>query len=221
MYNSISFSGKYILFDAAATLIYKPQLSEVFIKVLSNNNIKLETSVFLKRHKLLSEIIKFPDVTNREFYHYFNSELLLSFGIVPNDSLLVELFNECSYLPWETFSDVVYLNKLPFDCGVLSNFSSSLNSILKQKVKREFKHVFISEELGVSKPDISFFLKAISEIGLSPSDVLYVGDSIKLDMIPGQEVGFQCVLIDREDNYPNFENRILSLSELNNIYNND
>ena len=102
---------KYLLFDAANTLIYKPNLWERILKVLQDNGYKINETELKLRHKLLSEIINFPDTTSRDFYEEFNSELLMALGIIPNENLLKELFEECSYLPWQAFDDCEEIKK--------------------------------------------------------------------------------------------------------------
>ena len=45
-----------------------------------------------------------------------------------------------------------------------------------------FKAVLISEEIGVSKPDPTFFCRAAQALGLPPADLLCVGDSPSTDI---------------------------------------
>jgi len=103
---------KYLLFDAANTLIYKPNIWERILKVLQDNGYKINETELKLRHKLLSEIINFPDTTSRGFYEEFNSELLMALGIIPDENLLKELFEACSYLSWKAFDDCEEIKKL-------------------------------------------------------------------------------------------------------------
>ena len=109
------------------------------------------------------------------------------------------------------------MNEIKLPIGIISNFNSTLKEKLITFFDVEFKDVFVSEELGVAKPDTLFYQKAIDKIGVEPSEIIYVGDSLKLDIQPAQEVGLNAILIDREEYYPVFENRIKSLNELNNF----
>src|SRR3954471_5882027 len=94
---------KYILFDAANTLIHKPAVWEKMPAVLERHGITIAIDKLKYNHKLLSEIIDFPDRTSCEFYTEFNRQLLLSLGIIPTPALLDELFSACKGLPWEKF----------------------------------------------------------------------------------------------------------------------
>jgi 2-haloacid dehalogenase len=52
-----------------------------------------------------------------------------------------------------------------------------------------FKAIVISEEVGVAKPDPRIFAPALAKIGVSPGEVLYVGDSVSSDMAAARNAG--------------------------------
>lgn len=193
---------KYILFDAANTLIHKPDLWKRMGEALKKHGFEINLEDLKLKHKILSEIIKFPDVTSESFYNEFNTRLLNSLGIIETKSLLFDIFQNCKNLPWKAFKDTTYINKFNCQIGVLSNFNSQLNAILKDELPNiEFKHVFISEEEKVAKPNLSFFEIAIKKIGIPPNNILYIGDSLKLDVIPALMIGMKVHLIDRDGVY--------------------
>jgi FMN phosphatase YigB (HAD superfamily) len=97
---------------------------------------------------------------------------------------------------------------------VFSNFNTKLNKILKELCNITFKDIIISEVLGVAKPDLLFYNKAIQLTGVNSENILYIGDSLKLDVIPGNTSGMNSILIDRDDLYPNYKNRVKSFNEL-------
>ncbi|ANE52444.1 HAD family hydrolase [Flavisolibacter tropicus] len=208
---------KYILFDAANTLIHKPTIWECFDKALKSNNIEMPIDLLKRNHKLISEIIHFPDATSSEFYQKFNAELLYSLGIIPNEKLLEDIFQACTYQPWQPFNDTVALNGLDFPKGILSNFNASLSKKINEMFPDTFSDFFISEVIQFAKPDLRFYRKAIELLRIEPNEVLYIGDSIKLDMEPARVIGMNSILIDRDGVFPNFNARISSLSELNQI----
>jgi FMN phosphatase YigB (HAD superfamily) len=206
----------YILLDAANTLIHKPQLWNNLTGVLKEYNHDISRTELIHKHKLVSELISFPDVTNEEFYNKFNVELLHSLGIVPEKKLLNAIFLACKNLPWKAYDDVTSLHTIKVPIGVLSNFSLKLPTILNETMgDLKFKHIFVSEAFGVAKPSQQFFHKAIDEIGLLPHEILYVGDSMKLDIVPALSLGMHVKLIDREMTYPSSTFRIQSLKTLN------
>lgn len=205
---------QYILFDAANTLIHKPLLWERFQGVLKRSGYLIPDEVLKKNHKLLSEAIHFPDRTSGDFYRKFNAEVLYSVGIIPTMKILDEIFEACTYLDWIKFEDTEVLSGFHVPVGILSNFNSSLEKKVSDLFGPVFSHVITSEVQGVGKPDERFYQHALDRIGLAANHILYVGDSIKLDMEPAQNLGFRTFLIDRDNIFPFFSRRIESLKQI-------
>lgn len=62
-----------------------------------------------------------------------------------------------------------------------------------------FTHQFISEEVGVSKPDVRFFEHVFATLGNPARDtVLIVGDSLTSDMQGGMNAGISTCWLNRE-----------------------
>ena len=208
---------KYLLFDAANTLIYKPNLWERILKVLQDNGYKINETELKLRHKLLSEIINFPDTTSRDFYEKFNSELLMALGIIPDENLLKELFEACSYLPWQTFDDCEEIKKLDIKKAVVSNFNSSLQEKLEGLIGENiFNEYIVSEKENLRKPSLEFYARALEKLNADASEIIYIGDSLKLDIIPAKKLGIKALLIDRDNIYPSAKDRITNFSEIKN-----
>jgi FMN phosphatase YigB (HAD superfamily) len=193
---------KAIFFDAANTLLYKPGLYPAIISVLSNYGVTVSYTKLFASHRFLSEVILFPDRTSSSFYRDFNSHLLRSFGIVPTDALLEALFSACRYLPWAPFLDTCHLASITLPMGVLSNWDTSLREKLSLIVNTRFEWILGSAEQLVRKPDLDFFKKVFLLTGLKPGEVLYVGDSLRLDIEPALHLGMNAILLDRHELYP-------------------
>ena len=208
-------NNKVVLFDAANTLIYKPQLFEKLNNVLLGHQYNIPLDTLKRQHKLLSEIINFPDKTSKSFYQEFNAELLISLGIIPSKALLDDIFSACTYLDWKAFDDTKYIADLPQRKGVLSNFNSKLDMLLEGLIGRNiFSEIIISEVENVRKPSVEFYELAVEKLQVAPNEILYIGDSLKLDIIPAQKVGMRTLLIDREQHFPFANNRINSFAEI-------
>lgn len=205
---------RYLLLDVAGTLLHKPDLFIKINLVLSQYDYSIPIERIKYNHKLLSEAIKFPDRTSPQFYKEFNKELLYSLGVIPTEELLNDIFASCSYLPWEKFDDVKILNEIKCPIGIISNFNSSLKEKLNQHFGSIFSDVFVSEELGVAKPDLAFYQNALDKINVDPKDILYIGDSFKLDLQPALQLGMKAYIVDRDDFYSTNDITIKSLSEL-------
>lgn len=203
------------LFDLANTLLYKPSFFTRFLSVLDHHGYSIPMPDFVAKHRWLSEVILFPDKTSKDFYAEFNAKLLLSLGIEPKHDLLDELFSACTYLPWEAFQDTYVLGNLKASKAILSNWDESVHEKVESFFPGQFHAVFGSALSGVRKPDNAFFQKAIEELGVNPSKIIYVGDSLKLDIFPALGLGIDAILIDRNNDYPFYRGKkIHSLEEL-------
>jgi FMN phosphatase YigB (HAD superfamily) len=208
---------KYIYFDVAGTLLEKPMLYVNIQKSLADFGHDISIKDIKIKHKLVSELIHFPDRTDEMFYTKFNSEFLYVLGIVPSEELLKSIFNNCTYLPWQVFEDTQILNEINIPMGVISNFNTSLRDKLEHFFGPIFKDVFVSEELGVAKPNVAFYQEALKRIQLKPNEVLYIGDSVRLDYEPACKIGFNVLIIDRDNFYPNLKYKISNLAEISNF----
>jgi putative hydrolase of the HAD superfamily len=206
-----------LLFDAANTLIHKPLLFIKAKEVLETYGIKSTIEGLREKHKIVSELILFPDRTNTEFYYEFNKAWLYSLGIIPEKDLLNKLFEVCSYLPWEKFEDTNVLMELNIKKAILSNFNSSLEDIVSTHFPGIFSQLVVSEVENIRKPDIKFYKRAIEILEVKPQDIIYIGDSIKLDIEPALTVGMRAFLIDRNNDYPFSSYTINSLTQLREI----
>ena len=206
-----------LLFDAANTLIHKPDLFIRFKEVLEKNNYNIELSQLKRVHQLVSEVIIFPDKTSKAFYLQFNKEVLYCLGVVPTKNLLDELFKACSYLPWKKFDDSDIISSYSNTKAVLSNFHGGLNDILSTHFPNMFSSISISESLGLRKPDTAFYEHAIEQLNVKPSEILYIGDSVKLDLEPALKVGMNAYLIDRNNAYSSCNRRINSFSDIKDL----
>lgn len=209
---------KYIFFDVAGTLLYKPRLYNTIRNSFKSFGHNVGEDLLIRRHKIISEAISFPEKTSYKFYDYFNRELLYSLGIVPSKELIDNIYKNCKNLRWEKFPDTKFLNELDVDLGIIANWDSSLKKKLKEILDSEFKNVIISSEVKLEKPNLKIFKKAASKVGFPANKMLFIGDSIKLDIEPALRVGFKTVLIDRYNVYPSFNGlKIKNLYELKDI----
>jgi putative hydrolase of the HAD superfamily len=53
--------------------------------------------------------------------------------------------------------------------------------------------IFISEQIGISKPNPKLYAQALKDLGLAPIEAMYVGDSLEHDVAPPQSIGMIAV----------------------------
>ncbi|WP_375558877.1 HAD family hydrolase [Bernardetia sp. OM2101] len=205
----------YIFFDVANTLLHKPELFTKINQVLVDQGYEIDIKHLKQVHKLLSETIIFPDKTSKDFYKQFNAELLYAIGILPTNMLLEKIFSACTYMEWKTFDDTDFINQISIPIGIISNWDTSLETKLKSYFDYDFFEIYGSQKEGVKKPSLDFYKRAIKNLDCPPNQILYVGDSIKLDIEPARKLGIEAILIDRENVFPYYkEPKINSLHQL-------
>ncbi len=85
--------------------------------------------------------------------------------------------------------------------ALLSNFDHSPTArriIDKMGVTPYLDSILISEDEGFRKPASSLFLKVAEELGVSPGEVLFVGDTFDADVTGPQSVGMPCAWLNRK-----------------------
>ena len=104
--------------------------------------------------------------------------------------------------------------------AVLSNgFSDGQRQKIKSLALDEhISHIYISEELGVSKPHKLIFDLVLKNLDTQASKVLMIGDSIEHDFIGARKTDIRFVLIDRFNKHPNFEHdKIQTLADIDGL----
>lgn len=112
---------------------------------------------------------------------------------IDNENLAHEVadrFWESSLLNLEENRKVLETLKAKYLLGIISNFYGNLPSIIREVGYEELFNVVIdSTRVGFLKPDPKIFYEALDPVGLSPSQAVYVGDSIARDMSGAKGVG--------------------------------
>lgn len=204
-------SCKFLFLDVAGTLLGKPQMFNTLHQTFAKAGINLNMQFLQDRHRMLSEVIRFPDRTSREFYLDFNTELQLFLGLNPDPQLSEQLYLACRYLPWEAYPDVAALAQVKIPMGIISNWDTTLPEKLKEIFPTlNFQHILVSEQLGVRKPDPEIFHLALKKAGLKAEDCAFVGDSLRLDIAPAAKAGLKPILIDRQNIWAAFQGERIS-----------
>ena len=76
-------------------------------------------------------------------------------------------------------------------------FSDALPA-LKAGVTDFFSPIVISSEVGISKPDLKIFQKAMELANSSESETWYIGDSLEHDIVPAKKLGINTLYLNRK-----------------------
>ena len=89
--------------------------------------------------------------------------------------------------------------------GVITDGLSVKQSekLIRLKLYRLFTPgaIFISDDIGISKPNIKLYQRVCNELNLSASEVMYVGDDPVNDIDPAKALGMLTVLMKRGGKY--------------------
>jgi len=97
------------------------------------------------------------------------------------------------------------LSKIELIRGVITDGLSVKQSekLIRLKLYRLFTPgaIFISDEIGISKPNIKLYQRVCNVLNLEPATVMYVGDDPVNDIDPAKALGMITVLIRRGGKY--------------------
>lgn len=85
-----------------------------------------------------------------------------------------------------------------FTMALLTNGDSETQraEINRFRLDKYFSRIFIEGEVGLGKPDIRIYQKALSDMGVSPEEAYMVGDNIKWDIAAPQSLGITGIWYD-------------------------
>lgn len=81
-----------------------------------------------------------------------------------------------------------------FPMVLVSNFYGNIATVLREfSLDSIFQYIVESAVVGIRKPDPRIFTLGVEALGLDPSEVVVVGDSIDKDIIPARQAGCHTV----------------------------
>ena len=110
------------------------------------------------------------------------------------DALLAGAFEREAYPETE---EVLNELKKSYQVFIGSNTDNDVLESVMRKNQISVHKVYTSENLRCYKPAGSFFLQILEDNGLSPEEVLFVGDSMTDDVLGPKAVGIKTVWLDR------------------------
>ena len=81
--------------------------------------------------------------------------------------------------------------------GSTSDTEPLMTDLIRNRI--DIQKIFTSENMCVYKPNPAFYLKILSSLELTPSDVLFVGDSLVDDVLGPKSVGIKTCWVNRKN----------------------
>jgi len=214
-----------VLFDLGLTLTKTASFPEIYRRILARFGVTASLDDITRAQSATEsefDIATYDESRRKEFWIDYNASLLEKLGIEEKRLFLAaqidELWWECSHV--QVYSDVEptlsQLRARGLKLGLVSNgFKKDLDHILGELgLEKWFDLVVCIESCNCAKPDKEIFLYALDELGIKPSEALFVGDSVVHDYEGALNVGIKPLLIDREGKIQGRYDKIASLTEL-------
>jgi len=226
-----------VVFDFVNTLAYlNPKREDVIYNFLVDNGMRISKSKILDALKIADDQCHYScfEIVDKEskrnfFQTKYNRALLVALEVDFTTTNCVALYDYFDNIHKEwilhdgAIETIKQLKKLGYTVGVASNFERSLKTKLADRLGliEHLDFLEVSQCIGIEKPDIKFYEHIIQNNNLKPDKTLYIGDSYVLDYLPGQEVGFNCCLYDKNNIHKSVSNRINHFNQVLEHINNE
>ncbi len=201
-----------VLFDLDNTLV-KTWIPEAFQSVLAslgiNRSIEEIQEALAKTDKDLEESnyrSRYGEDTYAEFWERWDSQALTYLGISGTENLAKQMtarwydHAHCVAYP-DTRVTLNRLRQMGLKVGLISNaYEEDINAILKRAglAKGLFDILVGVNAVKKGKPHPDVFMYALSKLGVTPEETLFVGDRVDDDYKGADAVGIHALLIERE-----------------------
>ena len=78
--------------------------------------------------------------------------------------------------------------------------------------------IFISDQIGVNKPNAKLYLRALNDMGLAPQETMYIGDNPLTDIDPPNQIGMITVHNRRSGKYSGVVGKTTANYEIHNFF---
>ena len=226
---------KVIFLDAMGTLFgLKTSVGEIYQQYALKHGVRADAHeidrAFIESFKsappLAFSVTKLTALEEQEFNWWKNvvRVTFLKLNLIEKFDSFTDFFSDIyNYFatkdPWLVFPDVVpALNRWQsksIELGVISNFDTRLNGILKAlELEQFFTSITISSEAGFAKPDPHIFEIALNKHGFIAQQAWHIGDSFTEDRQGAKQAGIRAFCLNRDSSSLKIEDWLPNLSSL-------
>jgi putative hydrolase of the HAD superfamily len=212
-----------IFFDAGYTLVY-PDPALTLTPLAARNIFPTDEHLYAaERHakRQVDQAHAGHQSVDAQYWDIYYLHLLRDLGIADDGSLVAALVAAArTGANWRRVRpqtrQVLDRLKRRHRLGLISNSDGGVRRLFELlKLDDCFDGFTESRHCGFEKPDPRIFQHAMTDLGATPEESLYVGDVYSIDVVGAQAVGMSAVLMDAAGVYlDNSHPRIESLEEL-------
>ena len=212
---------KAVLFDVDFTLARPgPELGpEGYVRVGRRHGVELDVSRHDEaRAAALETLQKHPDFRHdEELWVEFSARIVVGMGADPATARAIGNEVERAWEKSENFD--IYEDVAPvlgelrahgLRIGLVSNGARDLREFVRHH-GLDADVTVASRYHGKVKPEPSIFMKALAQLGVEPREAAMVGDHLQDDIEGARALGMRAVLVDRENRYPERDDRLRDL----------
>lgn len=211
---------KYLLFDADDTLFDFKRAQELSLNTLfSIYKLPSEAKSIYKQisHPLWLQLEK-KEITLQQLKETRFKNLLAYYGL-ENDPTMEDKYEQILSTHHELLDhvhEVLEILSKKYTLVLVSNGMPNIQHprLKESQIEQYFSHIFISEEIGVQKPDIAFFNTVLNTINASNKECLMIGDSLTSDIQGAKNANIDSCLLTQETKPFNTTYTIHSLEDL-------
>jgi len=212
----------WILFDAVGTLMFPdPPVAEVYFAAARRFGSRLSVAEIQKRFAIalersIADRCETSEANERDRWRSIVGEVISDIPLHV-DAVFEGLWQHfANPQHWRLFDDVgatlEQLHCQRYQLGIASNFDARLKGIVSgHSALAACDAIFVSSEVGYSKPDPRFFRCVQERLAVDPAQIALVGDDEACDVQGANAAGWQAIYLDRSSNC---DQAIRSLSEL-------
>ncbi|MCS7120975.1 MAG: HAD family hydrolase [Nitrososphaerota archaeon] len=212
-----------ILFDLGGTLIKTASPHIILEKILAAHGIQSQPERIFKAYEESSLEIKPEEylLPYEDFWRLFNGRILRKIGVQDDgrlaDAITTEWWDNADLSLYPDVRETLKeIRKLGLKTGIVTNgYSDDITEVLRRTyLDGQFEVLIGADSVGARKPSPAIFLYATDKLRVYPSNVLFVGDDLKMDYNGAEKAGLKPLLIDREGLVRASVRKVSSLREI-------
>lgn len=137
----------------------------------------------------------------RRFYKGINAAVLIAAGVVA--------YHDTKFRHLNAYEDALEVLKLLYNSDLILGIITAGITIKQSEKLIRLKvmpyltpsAIFISDQIGISKPNVKLYQRACSDLNIRPSESMYIGDNPRNDIDPPNQIGMVTVRNCRSSRY--------------------
>ncbi len=222
---------KAIFFDIDDTLYSTYEFSEM----ARENAVKAMINVGLRMSKdeLRQELDEIVGEFSSNYEHHFDKLLLRvprRFYKAINPATLISAavvaYHDTKFRHLNAYEDALEVLKLLYNSDLILGVITAGITIKQAEKLVRLKvlpyltpsAIFISDQIGISKPNVKLYLRACSDLNLRPAQTMYIGDNPVNDIDPCNQIGMITVRNRRSGRYIDLQGETEPNYEIHNFW---